>query len=378
MTLTVKPIRTKKDLEKFIHFPWTIYHSDKNWVPPLLADRISKLDIDKNPFWQTAEREIWLAEKDCKPAGTIAAIFNHRRNEKLKDDVGMFGFFESIDDPTVARGLVDAATFWLKDRKLKKIRGPYNPSETDEVGILVEGFDTRPAILEAHTPSYYPALLESAGLIKFQEIVARMRLRPPELRDLAEALPEKFIKVARLVKKRPDLVIRPVDMKHWDSEIHLACDIYNQALSTLPEYIPLSQDEFREFANSFKSIMDPNLGRLATVNGKPVGFALALPDFNQALQHVNGKLDLPGLLKLMWFSRRLDRVSFKILVMIPEFIGSGIETLLTLEICEEIIKKGYKEVDMSLTGDENEKSNRYQENLGMQVYRRYRIYEKDL
>jgi len=378
MTLTIKPIRTTKDLQKFILFPWTIYHSDKNWVPPLISDRKAKLDLEKNPFWQSAEREIWLAEKEGTPVGTIAAIVDHRRNKKLKDGVGMFGFFESIDDPAVARGLVDVASNWLKNHELKKIRGPYNPSESDEVGILVEGFNTRPAILEAHTPAYYPALLESAGMVKFQDIVARMRLRPPELRNLSEALPEKFIKVARLVKKRPDLVVRPVDMKHWDEEIHLACDIYNQALGTLPEYISMSQDEFREFANSFRSIMDPDLGRLAIVKGKPVGFALALPDFNQALQHVNGKLDLIGLLKLLWFSRHLDRVSFKILVMIPEFIGSGIETLLTLEICEEILKKRYKEVDMSLTGDENEKSNRYQERLGLQVYRRYRVYEKEL
>ena len=378
MTLTIKPIRTKSELKQFIHFPWIVYKSDKNWVPPLLVDRISKVDIEKNPFWQSAERELWVAEKDGLAVGTIAAIVDHRRNEKLKDDVGMFGFFESIDDPRVARGLIDSASGWLKDHKMEKIRGPYNPSESDEVGILVDGFNTRPAILEAHTPPYYPTLLESAGMVKYQDIVARMRLVPSELRDLSEALPEKFIKVARLVKKRSDLVLRPVDVKHWDEEIHLACDIYNQALGTLPEYISMSQDEFREFANSFKSIMDPNLGRLAIVNGKPVGFALALPDFNQALQHINGKLNLAGLLKLMWFSRHLDRVSFKILVMIPEFIGSGIETLLTLEICEEILKKGYKEVDMSLTGDENEKSNRYQENLGMKVYRRYRVYEKDL
>jgi hypothetical protein len=378
MTLTIEPIHNKKDLHDFVHFPWKIYHSDKNWVPPIIADRYAKVDTNRNPFWQTAEREIWLARMDGTPVGTIAAIYDHRRNEKLKDELGMFGFFECIDDPAVAKALIQAASNWLKTHNLKKIRGPYNPSESDEVGILVEGFNTRPAILEAHTPPYYPALLESAGLVKFQEIVARMKLRPESLTDLSEALPEKFIKTARLVKKRSDLIIRPVNMKQWDEEIRLACDIYNQALGTLPAYIPMSQEEFRDFANSFKTIMDPNLGRLAIVNGKPAGFALALPDFNQALQHINGKMDLIGILKLLWFSRHLDRVSFKILVMIPEFIGSGIETLLTLEICEEILKKGYKEVDMSLTGDENEKSNRYQERLGMQVYRRYRIYEKDL
>lgn len=378
MTLTVQPISNKQDLKQFILFPWNIYKTDPNWVPPLIKDRYAKLDLKKNPYWKSTEREMWLAKKDGKPAGTIVAMLDHRRNEQLKDDVGLFGFFECIDDPEVAKGLVDAASAWLKDRNLIIIRGPYNPSASDEVGILVSGFDTRPAIMEAHTPCYYPDLLEKAKMRKYQEIVARMRVVEPGLKDLSDALPEKFIKVANLVKKRKDLVVRPMDMQHWDGEIRLACDIYNQALGTLPEYIPMSQDEFKDFADTLKSIMDPDLGRMAIVGGKPAGFALALPDFNQALQHINGKLNLVGILKMLWYQKRLDRVSFKILVMIPEFIGSGIETLLTLEICEEILRKHYKEVDMSLTGDENEKSNRYQENLGMKVFRRYRIYEKEL
>jgi hypothetical protein len=378
MNLTIAPVRTKKDLQQFILFPWKIYQLDKNWVPPIIADRYAKVDIKKNPFWQTAERELWLAKKDGQIVGTICAIFDHRRNEKLKDEVGLFGFFESEDDSEIARSLIDTASDWLRTHRLKKIRGPYNPSESDEVGVLVDGFDTRPAILEAHTPPYYPALLEVSGMVKFQDIVARLRKRPENIRDLALILPEKFIKTARLVSKRNDLIVRRMDMNRWGEEVGLACNIYNQALGILPDYIPMSRGEFGAFANSIKQIMDPDLGWIALVHGKPVGFALALPDINQALQHVNGKLNLIGLMKLIWYRKRLDRVSFKILVMAPEFIGSGIETLLTLQVCQEILRKGYKEVDMSLTGDENEKSNRYQEHLGMQVYRRYRVYEKDL
>jgi hypothetical protein len=258
------------------------------------------------------------------------------------------------------------------------MRGPNNPSASDECGILVEGFNTRPAILEAHNPPYYSSLMERSGMRKNQDIVARLIHRPAAAQELKEVLPEKLIRVAELVKKRSDLTFRSVDLDRWDRDVRIACDIYNQSLGTLPEYIPMSQDEFRAFANSFKSLVSPELVKLAEVNGKPVGFALALPDVNQALQHVNGRLDIIGLLKFLWYSRKLDRASFKILVMIPQFIGSGIETALVVEVAQALFDKNYKEVDMSLTGDENVKSNRYQDNLGMKIYRRYRFYERDI
>ncbi len=378
MTLTIKPVETKQELRNFIQFPWKINKGDPNWVPPLISDRHAKLDVGKNPFWQSAERQIWLALRDGEPVGTIAAINDVRREQILKDGVGGFGFFDCINDLTVASGLLETAGAWLSDRKFRLMRGPNNPSASDECGILVEGFNTRPAILEAHNPAYYASLLERSGMRKNQDIVARLIHRPTDAKELKEALPEKLIRVAEHVKKRPDLTLRSVNLKEWDKDVRIACDIYNQALGTLPEYIPMSQDEFREFANSFKSLVSPDLVKLAEVKGEPVGFALALPDVNQALQHVNGRLNLFGLMKFLWFSRKLDRASFKILVMIPQFIGSGIETALVVEVAQALFDKKYKEVDMSLTGDENEKSNRYQENLGMIIYRRYRFYEKDI
>jgi hypothetical protein len=378
MTLTIKPVETKQELRSFIHFPWIVNKGDPNWVPPLINDRFGKLDVEKNPFWQSAERQLWLALKDGEPVGTIAAINDIRREQKLRDGIGGFGFFDCINDIEVTRGLISTAGKWLSDRKFHLMRGPNNPSGSDECGILVEGFDTRPAILEAHNPPYYASLLEQSGMRKNQDVVARLIHRREDATELKDVLPEKLIRVAELVKKRPDLTLRPVNLKAWDHDVRIACDIYNQALGTLPEYIPMSQDEFRNFANSFKSLVSPDLVKLAEVNGKPVGFGLALPDINQALQHVNGRLNLLGLMKFLWFRRKLDRASFKILVMIPQFIGSGIETALVVEVAQALFNKKFKEVDMSLTGDENEKSNRYQDNLGMKIYRRYRFYEKNI
>lgn len=378
MAITVKKIKTAREFEQFIRFPWRVQKEDPCWVPPLLQDRRDKLDLDKNHFWENADRELFIAFQDGTPAGTIVAIHDRSRQKQFNEPLGMFGFFDCLDDPSVAAQLFQAATQWLKDRDLTCMRGPYNPSTSDEVGVLVDGYDTLPALLEAHNPTYYPALFTGNGFGKYQDIVARHVYRPPEARSLNDVLPEKMVRVGELVQKRLDLRIRQVDTGKWKNEIRLAVEIYNRALGGLPEFTPISFEEFLTFADSFKPILDPAMALIAEVSGKPVGFALALPDYNQVFLHLNGRMGILGLSKLLWYSRKIDRATFKILVMIPEYQRLGIETALVLEVCKALWKNNYREVDMSLTGDENEKSNRYQDNLGMQIYRRYRIYEKEI
>jgi GNAT superfamily N-acetyltransferase len=378
MSIIVESVTTKKNLDQFVKFPWLIYRKDKFWVPPLTQDRYGKLDPNRNHFWQNAERELFIAYKDGKPAGTLAAFQDRIRNERLQDRVGLFGFFECFDDPDIAAVLFNSAAGWLSSRGLSVMRGPYNPSPSDEVGILVDGFDSRPAMMEAHTPPYYKALFDNCGFRKFQEIVARIVYRVDARGELFGIFPEKFIRVSEIVRKRADLVVRPVNLKDWENEIRMACDVYNQALAVLPDFLPVPFNEFKVFAESFKPFMDKDMALIAFVKGRPVGFALALPDMNEALQHINGRLDPVSLIKVLWFGRHLKRASFKILVMLPEFQGSGIESVLVMDVSRAMWNKGYQEVDMSLTGDENVKSNRYQDNLGMKVYRRYFIYEKDI
>jgi hypothetical protein len=378
MEIDVRPVQDRPDLDVFTRFPWQIYKGDPHWVPHLLDERYSRIDLQKNPFWRTAERNLWIAWKDKQPAGTIAAIIDRRWNAVMKQAVGCIGFFECVPDQEVADRLFAAAANSLQQKGMQVMRGPFNPSQTDEIGILVEGFDTRPAILEAHTPPYYPALFDKAGFAKYNDSVARMALINPQEVDFEHGFPEKMRRVGERVSQRSDLTLRKVNLRDWDNELRLACRLYNEALNPLPDFIPLSDEEFMIFANSFKSIIDPEMALIAQVGSRPVGFAIALPDVNEALQHVNGRLDLPGLAKLWWFSRKIKRVSFKILIMIPDFQNRGIESLLTMRVGQAVWKKGYREVDMSLTGEENEKSTTMQEHLGFKIYRRYRIYQKDL
>jgi GNAT superfamily N-acetyltransferase len=378
MEINVRPVQDRSDLDVFARFPWQIYKGDPNWVPPLLQDRYSRIDLQKNPFWQTAERDIWIAWKGKQAVGTIAAIIDQRWNQVLKQAVGCFGFFECVQDQAAADRLFATAGSSLQQKGMAVMRGPFNPSGTDEIGILVEGFETRPAILEAHTPPYYPSLFEKAGFTKYNDTVARLALIEPDKVDFEHGFPEKMLRVGERVSQRPDLALRKVNMKDWDNELRLACRMYNEALTPLPDFIPLSDEEFMIFANSFKPIIDPEMALIAEVGSRPVGFAIALPDVNEALMHVDGRLNLPGLAKLWWYSRKIKRVSFKILIVIPDYQRRGIEGLLTMKIGQAIWKKGYQEVDMSMTGEENESSTTMQEHLGFKIYRRYRIYQKDL
>ena len=377
MTITIKPVSSARERRQFITFPWQIYRNDPYWVPPLITDMTERLDLQRNPFWKTADQALWMATKDGKLAGTIAGIIDHHSIQTTGQKLANFGFFECIDDPEVAASLIETVSNWARQKGMPLLRGPFNPSATDEVGILVEGFNTRPAILEAHTPPYYPALLEQTGLRKFNDILARLVTRAPGDR-FEDNIPEKLRRVAERAVQRPDLVIRTVNMKDWDNEVKMACRIYNLALGDLPDYVPITEAEFARFCSSFKPLVDPRLVLVAELKGQPVGFAIALADINEAFQKINGRMDLPGLVKLWWYSRRLSRVSFKILMMLPEYQGRGVEAALVLKVAQAIFQIGFKEIDMSLTGEENVKSTTFQSNLGFKVYRRYRVYEKEL
>ncbi len=377
MDIRLKPVETARERREFVTFPWQIYRRDPYWVPPLINDKIDRLDPEKNPFWRTAEQALWMAYADGKPVGTIAGIIDHHSLETTHQSVGQFGFFECVDDARVAAQMLDTVADWARAKGMAILRGPFNPSPSDEVGILVEGFETRPAILEAHTAPYYPALIEGAGFHKFVDNLARLVIRRPA-DSLEDLLSEKLRRVAERASLRPDLVIRPMRIDDWEGEIRLACQVYNAALACLPDYTPITEAEFARFAESIRPLMDPRMALLAEVNCQTAGFALALPDVNEALQHVNGKLDLAGMAKLWWYSRKLSRVSFKILVMLPEYQGRGVEAVLIERISRAIWELGYREIDMSLTGEDNMRSTRLQENLGFKVYRRYRVYEKTL
>ena len=378
MTLSILPVVTRRDLKRFVTFPWRIYRGDPNWVPPLITGQMDKLTPGRNPFWDHAERALWLAVDGRRPVGTIAAIIDHAGNRALNQAVGGFGFFECVNDPTAARLLLDTVANWLAARGMTVMNGPYNPGANDDPGLLVEGYDTRPALMEGHTPPYYIDLVEAAGFHKLWDTVAWLSIFPPEARSVEDIMPPKLLRTTQWAANRSQARLRPVDLSRWEAEITVACQIYNAALAHLPNFVPFPEAEFQQLAASFKPLVDPALAFFAEVNDEPVAFALTLPDLNEAFQRVNGRLGPIGMLKLRWHSRHLHRATFKILMIRPEFRGRGLETLLMTQTARVIFDRGFREVDMSLTGEDNENMQRMMAGLGMQVYRRYRVYERTL
>lgn len=376
MTLSISPVATSEQLNAFLRLPWHIYQHDPYWVPPLLDDLQTKLDKKQNPFWSTSDQECWIALKEDRVVGRICAFVEKKDGGFAT--IGNFGFFECENDSDTASLLFNTAEDWLRTRKVERLRGPVNPTMNEEPGFQVEGFTTRPVLMTGHTPPYYLDLAAACGYQKYNDLVARRYILDHKEQTFTSACPEKILQIAARVEQRPDVRIRRLDKKNWDNEITLACDIYNQSLSHLKDFVPVPQEDFHRISSGLRQIINPGLALVAEVKGKPVGFALAFPDMNQALRFANGKVTPLRMIRIFFETLRLERVSFKILMILPEFHGRGIEALLIREVGKEIWRKRYKEVDMSLAGEENFNSNQFQSNLGFQTYLRYRIFEKVL
>jgi GNAT superfamily N-acetyltransferase len=344
-------------------------------VRPFIQEILDRLDTSKNPFWQKAERACWLAVDQQTVVGRICAIAPAIENDDPDQHTARFGFFECINDAEVAAQLFNTAADWLKGKGYTSMIGPYNPGPSDEIGVMIEGFNTIPVALAGHNPPYYQALYESNAFIKYKDTVARHYI-PPQGVTFSEAFPAKLMRVVENAIKREDIKIRTLRKSDWENEIRIATEIINTAMAHIPGYIPVSYEEFLKSSNRLKPFLDPRMTVIAEVEGKPIGYAVAYPDVNEALQKTNGKLDFLGTIRFFLHLPRIKRVSFKLLMILPEFQGRGVEALLIYKIAKRMWQKKYREVDMSLADGENIKSNRFTDNLGFKVYLRYRIFKR--
>jgi len=373
-SLCVHEVTTCRDLRAFVKFPWRVYRDDPNWVPPLISERLNYLNPEKNPFFQHAEVALFLARQGRQVVGTIAAFVNHRAVEHLGEKVGGFGFFEVIEDYAVAERLLDTARQWVRDRGMRILRGPTNFTNNECPGVLIGGADCPPVMLEAHTPPYYRTFLERYGMEKDHDLYAWRAFRSQIGEELGK-IPPAILRVAEVARQRHGVTVRRVDMSRWDEEIVTACHIFNITLTHLPEHVPLSEAEFRRIADQVRAFLDPDLALFAEVDGRPVGFCVALPDINQVLIHLNGRLFPLGWLKLWWYVRRIDVVSFKLMGILEEYRRRGIDALLYLECIKAVFRKGYKWLDGSLTSEHNAIVNYLAQRLGAERYKHYRIYQ---
>jgi hypothetical protein len=284
----IRPAETARDRRAIVTFPWRIYRNDSLWVPPLISERLARLDPQRNPFFQTGEAQPFLAYRQGKLVGTIVPAIDHRSNQHLGEEVAVFGFFEVVEDDAVAEALFRAAADWARQKGMDALRGPFHFTPSDEPGLLIEGRDTPPVILMGHTPLYYVNFFQRFGFVKFGADSLAFRAWTAPYEGDPGRLPPRLLRVAEAVQKRGGFTLRRGRLHRWSEEIESAFHIYNGALSTLPRFVPLTRADFERQARALEPLLDPHFVLFAEVNDQAVGFALGLPDINQAIRHANG------------------------------------------------------------------------------------------
>jgi GNAT superfamily N-acetyltransferase len=371
MALEVRPVANKRDMNTFIRLPWRLYRNEPNWAPPLLFERKRFFDRQRNPFFQHAEAEYFLAWRDGRAVGRCSAHIDRHFNEFQHHAWGMFGFFECEHDQEAASDLLAAAEAWLRARGRDRMVGPMDFTTNDECGVLVDGYDKFPTILTNWQHPYYPGLLESYGLTKAMDLY----MWNLEVSDRSRVHPAIW-KVAAEVQSKHGITVRSMRKKDMEAEIGRFLEVYNAAWERNWGFVPLTEDEVRHYAKDLKPILDENWAFVAEKDGQTVGAALTLPDYNQVLIHLGGRLLPFGWAKALWYRRKVDRVRVFALGVKREWQHTGIAAKfyeLHFDSAERTPQTGG---EMGWILETNKSMNRAMEGMGGRIVRTYRVYEK--
>jgi len=356
-------------LRRFLRVPHTIYRGDPLWVAPL-GGEVRKVLSPGNPFFEHAEAQLFVACRAGRDVGRIAAIIDHRHNELRGERTASFGFFESENDRATARELFAAVDGWAARRGMRLLRGPMNPSMDEDCGLLIEGFDSSPFFMTTHNPPYYVDLFEAQGLRKARDLWA-YHLEPTQghvarLAPLAD----------RVLRRMPGLVVRPIRKRDFNGEVARMKEIYNASWKDNWGFVPLTDAEFNFKAERLASLIVEELALMAERAGEPIGFMLSLPDYNQALRPLNGRLWPLGWLRFRRGVRAIRSGRVMLLGVKREYRARGIETLMLLRSFRWALERGFTNLELSWVLEDNRPMQRYLDVLGAWVYKRYRLYEQ--
>ena len=373
MSVEVVPVRGRRAFSRFIGLPWRLIdrRTYPQWVPPLRASVADNLDRKGNPFYQEADRELFLAWDRGRVVGRIAAIENRRHNAFHEDRVGFFGFFESVDDPQVAAALLDAAEAWLRARGLDTMRGPMSPSTNHECGLLVDGFESHTTFMTTWNPPYYERLLESAGLTKAKDLLG---FWIPF--DGSFKLPERWTRVAERARASKDVSFRLIDRSDYQRDADLAWQVYNGAWEKNWGFVPMTHAEFKHMSDMLRLLLLDDFVHFVEVEGEPVGLAISLPDYNLTLKRVPGGRLIFALPMLLFDRSRLRRGRAMMLGVINGYRTRGIYPLLIDEAIRRAHAYGVEGTEASWILEDNEKMLVFLEEGGLEPYKRWRIYDR--
>ncbi|MGB9710897.1 MAG: GNAT family N-acetyltransferase [Thermodesulfovibrio sp.] len=367
--MEIKEIINKKQLREFVTLPLKLYKEDSFYASPLIKDQIEHLTA-KNPFFKRAKAKFYIAYKDGKPAGRIAAIVNYAHLEYHKDNVGFFGLFECINDQAVANALFNKAKEFLKENNLSIMRGPMNLSTNEECGFLYEGFDCPSMIMIPYNPPYYNSLAESYGMKKAKDLYCF-------LADVPEMLPSKIERIAQFAEKQ-GIMARTVKLKNLTEELYAFMEVYNEAWASNWGFIPITKEEIDYMAEKLKPIALPELVIVAEKEGKPVGFFGAIPDFNEVLRKIKGRLTPWAIIKALYYRRKIQSIRLLLFGVKKEMRHKGVESIMLREAFKGARKYGFKKVEFSWILEDNFDTINLTQIINARRYKTLRIYEIDI
>lgn len=368
--VVVRQVAGRRDFARFIDFPYDRHAADPHWIPPLRLGERQRLQPHRNPFFEHADVELFLAWRGATVVGRIGAIDDRLHNQTHREHTAMFGFFEASDREAAA-ALLDACERWALDRGRTCLRGPINPSLNDNAGLLVDGFDTDPMILMPHNPPEYARFIEASGYRKAKDLYAWIY-------EIGGQLPDAIAKLAARQRGALGIQIRPLDVREFDREASRLRELYCAAWDRNWGFVQPTASEFQHIARDMKPIFDPRCTVCAERDGRMIACAVAIPDINQALRGTGGRLLPFGLVKLLARRRYIDQMRLLLLGVDPAYRPYGLYPMLLAALHEQAQGGPYKRIEFSWVLEDNRDINQPAERAGARRYKTYRIYQKAL
>lgn len=372
---SLKVVEAKSFFQRraFLNFPFKLYKDDPYWVPNIRMDEKGLVGFSKTPFYERNSCQAFLAYRGKEVVGRIVAILNVGHLERYNDGVGFFGFFESIDDQEVADALFDTAAAWLKERGCGTMRGPANPSLNHTVGLLIEGFDSSPFFMMTYNPEYYVRLFDNYGFVKAQDLFSFWG----EI-DMLPKVREKYLDKCLKIEEMTGAKVRYVDIKHFGRDVEAFLGIYNRSLTNTWGFVPFSDAELKDMAFGMKFLIVPDLVVAVELDGKIVGAAFCLPDYNPRIRAIRGRLFPFGFIRLLRKKKDLKRIRILSTNVLPEYQMLGLGLVLVNALVPRVLNWGIQEAEFSWVLESNQYSRGSLERGGAVINKRFRVYDKPI
>jgi len=373
VSLEVRPVRGRRDLREFVELPYRLHSTSPVWVPPLRLERRLFLSRRMNAFFTHGDAQLFLAARGGRVVGRISAHYDQTFNDFHGNRWGMFGFLDAEDDPEVLPGLLEAAERWLRGKGRDRMVGPMDFTMNDESGVLIEGFEREPLIKQPWHPPYYQRLCEEAGLDKAMDLL----MWELHISDRSRMLPVIF-KLAADVEPRHGIRVRKMSRRGLRRDLDRFAEVYNSAWSENWGFVPYSKADLDHYASELQLVFDPHWFMVAeTAEGETTAVAITVPDINQVLKKMNGRLLPLGWWHFLRRRRIMDRVRVGFLGVKPEFQHTGVAAAMYVEHFDMATETPQKWGEMGWILETNKNMNRAMEAMGGRIVRRFRVYEKN-